>query len=58
MILWEEIELIVSKAEFYSPAAHLNRTTILNDTSFLKDFFVFFQSTVLTTTKKVEKAKK
>ena len=40
-ILGEEVGLIVSKAEFYLPAAPLNRTSIINETSFFKDFFVF-----------------
>ena len=53
-ILGEEVGLIVSKAEFYLPAAPLNRTSIIDETSFLKTFW-FFQSTILTTTKRVEK---
>ena len=40
-ILGEEVGLIVSKAEFYLPAAPLNRTSIIDETSFFKDFFVF-----------------
>ena len=44
-ILGEEVGLIVSKAEFYLPAAPLNRTSIIDETSFLKTFW-FFQSTI------------